>query len=290
MECSKCGTHNSEGFKFCVKCGNNLEAVNNESIKSNVPVQDSATEHKPVEETKPKEKSSFNKSNSKTINNVSLNYFKYITSFLLKPFETFKQEENKLSDTKMSLILSGIVAGAMMIINLLTSMISAIFVKTMDYSTFKYKTKIDFEGLKNLDYVSLIFKKLLIYACIIVAIAAIYYLASLVVKKSLNFIKTLSASASAIMPFAVMGMIVSPILGKIWTPLAVVSAIIGVVYSIAIFVTLINDSVKFDRKDFGIYFHSACITILVTAGYYTYINIMTSEITSQIGGYLDLLN
>ena len=62
-----------------------MEAVNNEAIESNVPVQDSATEHKPVEEAKPEEKSSFNKSNSKTINNVSLNYFKYITSFLLKP-------------------------------------------------------------------------------------------------------------------------------------------------------------------------------------------------------------
>lgn len=295
MECSKCGTYNSEGFKFCVKCGNNLEdtstndnlSENNTSVQPNlndnvVPVQQNESISS-VQHTN-------NTSNEKNTNNISLNYFRYITSFLLKPFQTFKQEENKLSDTKISLILSGIVACAMMIINLLTSMISVIFVKTMDYSTFKYKTEINFEGLKNLDYVSLIFKRLLIYAVIIAVIAGIYYLASLVVKKSLSFIKTLSISASSLMPYAVMGMVVSPILGKIWAPLAVISAVIGIVYSIAIFVVLINDNIKFDRKDFEIYFHSVCITILVTAGYYAYIKLITSEITNQMGSYLDLFS
>lgn len=295
MECSKCGTYNSEGFKFCVKCGNNLEdtSTNDNVSENSTSVQPNLNDNVvPAQqnESMSSVQHTNNTSNEKNTNNISLNYFRYITSFLLKPFQTFKQEENKLSDTKISLILSGIVACAMMIINLLTSMISVIFVKTMDYSTFKYKTEINFEGLKNLDYVSLIFKRLLIYAAIIAAIAGIYYLASLVVKKSLSFIKTLSISASSLMPYAVMCMVVSPILGKIWEPLAVISAVIGIVYSIAIFVVLINDNIKFDRKDFEIYFHSVCITILVTAGYYAYIKLITSEITNQMGSYLDLFS
>lgn len=295
MECSKCGTYNSEGFKFCVKCGNNLEdtSTNDNVSENSTSVQPNLNDNVvPAQqnESMSSVQHTNNTSNKKNTNNISLNYFRYITSFLLKPFQTFKQEENKLSDTKISLILSGIVACAMMIINLLTSMISVIFVKTMDYSTFKYKTEINFEGLKNLDYVSLIFKRLLIYAAIIAAIAGIYYLASLVVKKSLSFIKTLSISASSLMPYAVMCMVVSPILGKIWEPLAVISAVIGIVYSIAIFVVLINDNIKFDRKDFEIYFHSVCITILVTAGYYAYIKLITSEITNQMGSYLDLFS
>lgn len=295
MECSKCGTYNSEGFKFCVKCGNNLEdtSMNDNVSEDNTSVQPNLNDNVvPVQqnESMSSVQHTNNTSNEKNTNNISLNYFRYITSFLLKPFQTFKQEENKLSDTKISLILSGIVACAMMIINLLTSMISVIFVKTMDYSTFKYKTEINFEGLKNLDYVNLIFKRLLIYAVIIAVIVGIYYLASLVVKKSLSFIKTLSISASSLMPYAVMGMLVSPILGKIWEPLSVISAVIGIVYSIAIFVVLINDNIKFDRKDFEIYFHSVCITILVTAGYYAYIKLITSEITNQMGSYLDLFS
>ena len=52
----------------------------------------------------------------------------------------------------------------------------------------------------------------------------------------------------------------------------------------------INDNIKFDRKDFEIYFHSVCITILVTAGYYAYIKLITSEITNQMGSYLDLFS
>lgn len=267
MTCLNCGTFNNDDCKFCVKCGNSLE-------KSDTNVTKSVDNEVQPQQT--------------NVNNSLLNIIKYIISFVIKPFETYKNEEDKLTNTKTSLILCGIVAGAMMIINLLTSMISTIFVKHFDYSTLEYKTKLDFAGLNDLDYLGLIGKNLLIYICIIVAIAVVYYLASLVVKKSTNFIKILSISAISLIPYVVMGMLVSPILGKIWVPLSIVAAVVGIVYSIIIFVMLISDNIKFDKKDLSAYFHLACMTILGTVGYYAFIKLFTSGITNQISSYLDM--
>ena len=298
MVCPKCGTDNSEGFKFCIKCGNGLEPTRTEFVNPVVteeviveqpvqqqPQQSFNTYQQPATPQQPIQTSSVAVS---TLDNSPLNYLKYILGLLLKPFETYKSEEGKLSNVKNSLILSGIVAGAMMLINLLTAIISSVFVKTMDYSTLKMKTEFSFEGLKNLDYLSLIGKNLLIYVCIIAAIAVVYYLASLVAKKSINFMKTLSISASSLIPYVIMGMVVSPILGKIWAPLSIVATIIGAVYSIILFVLLINDNINFEKKDLCAYFHLACMTILGTTGYYAYMKLFTSGITDQIGSYLDM--
>lgn len=309
MLCPKCGTTNSEGFKFCIKCGNSLETttqnvvelVTTEEIFTEQSVEVAPTQS--VEATAApfqqpmntyqqtvQSQQSFNTSTVSAVltDNSPLNYLKYVLGLLLKPFETYKSEEGKLSNVKNSLILSGIVAGAMMLINLLTAMISSVFVKTMDFSTFKYKTEFNIEGLKNLDYLDLIVKNFLIYVCIIGVIAVVYYLASLVAKKSINFMKFVSISASSLIPYVILGMVISPILGKIWVPLSIVSTILGLVYSVILFVLLISDNIKFEKKDLYAYFHLVCMTILGTTGYYAYMKLFTSGITDQLGSYLDM--
>jgi len=223
-------------------------------------------------------------------NNLALNYLMYIVSVLLKPFQTFKEEENKLKDTKNSLILSMIIAGGMMLISLFKAMINAVIVKRMDYSTFTFKTSIEFSNLKNLDYLSLIGKNLLIYSGVILAIATIYYLASLVIKKEINFIKLLSITSTSIIPFVILGMVASPVLGKIWTPLSIIILIIGIVYSILIFIYLIKEDINFLKKDNEIYFHLVCLSILGSAGYYLCIKLLTSGVTDQISDYLELFS
>lgn len=291
MNCSNCGTFNNGGFKFCIKCGNSLEppaptaaeSVATEEFLAEQPVETAQTQS-----VQPQQ--SFNTTTVPTvpIDSGPLNYLKYVLGLLLKPFETYKSEEGKLSNAKTSLILSGIVSGAMMLINLIKSMISVVFVKRLYYITLQYKTSFEFSNLKELDYLSLIGKNLLIYVCIIFAIAVVYYLASLVAKKSINFMKTLSISASSLIPYVIMGTLVSPILGKIWTPLSIVATIAGAVYSIIIFVLLIGDNIQFDKKDFSAYFHLVCMTIIGTAGYYAYMKLFTSGITNQISDYLDM--
>ena len=309
MICPNCNAENMYGSKYCIKCGNILETVNpmngqasninNQMISANSNIQPSQpiSANSNIQLNQPMSANSNIQPNQSIINNpqqmtstsnIKLNYLKYIVGILFKPFKQFKEEENKFYDTKTAIIFSLIVSGIMMLIELVTSMISAIFVKTMDYSVFQYKTTIEFSNLKNLDYLSLIGKNLLIYAGIIIVIALVYYLAGLVLKKTVNFIKLLSISATSILPYIVLGMIVSPLIGKIWLPLSIVAMVIGIVYSIIIFLNLINDEFKFDNVDTKIYFYVICFSILGVAGYYLYVNLLMSGVSTDINDILNM--
>lgn len=295
-KCPNCGFQNGISSKFCMSCGTSLEVVTTEPVQTNITVQSVEQQPAQQEQVQPvtvqqpvTQQMQIEQpiTSNVAVNNSPLNYLMYIIMVLLKPFKCFKEEESKLANTKTALIFSGIIAVIMMGIDLLKAMISAVFVKSMNYDTFQIESKFDISGLKNLDYLNLIGKNLLIYAGIIAAIALIYYLAGLVIKKNVNFIKLLSITATSIIPYIVLGMIASPILGKIWAPLTMVALIVGAIYSIVIFLTLINEEIKFDNNDMRIYFHLICLSILVIAGYYLFMNMLTSSITSD---YDDLLN
>lgn len=306
MICPKCGANNIDGSSFCIKCGTNLkempqmtqQPINNMPTQNVQPQNNQVAQmaaqpvtniQQPVINNQPQtinQQPVINQNNA-NVNNSPLNYLTYIINVLLKPFKTFKEEETKLCNPKNSLIFSAIVAVAMMLITLFKAMISSIFVKTIDYSTYEYKTTVNFSQLKNLDWVGLLVKNLLIFAGVIVAIALIYYIVSLMFKKSTNFIKMLSVSATSLIPYIGLGMIVSPILGKIWTPLSIIATVIGAVYSLLIFINLMNEDLVFDNVDLKIYFHLICLSILGSAGYYLYMKLMFSSVSKDLN---DLLN
>lgn len=306
MICPKCGANNIDGSSFCIKCGTNLkempqmtqQPINNMPTQNVQPQNNQVAQmaaqpvtniQQPVINNQPQtinQQPVINQNNA-NVNNSPLNYLTYIINVLLKPFKTFKEEETKLCNPKTSLIFSAIVAVAMMLITLFKAMISSIFVKTIDYSTYEYKTTVNFSQLKNLDWVGLLVKNLLIFAGVIVAIALIYYIVSLIFKKSTNFIKMLSVSATSLIPYIGLGMIVSPILGKIWTPLSIIATVTGAVYSLLIFINLMNEDLIFDNVDLKIYFHLICLSILGSAGYYLYMKLMFSSVSKDLN---DLLN
>lgn len=309
--CTNCGAVNNSASNFCIKCGapltngsevnnvvqmptmenstvNNIEpAAPGNPVVGGTPVEQVNNMAQPIQNQVPQ----YN--NVQTISSSPLNYLMFIVAMLLKPFQCFKEEESKLTDTKTALILSGIVAGGMMLINLLKEMISVVFAKTMDLTTLSYKTTVDFSRLENLDYVDLIFKNLLIYAGVILAVTVVYFLASLIMKKQINFIKMLAITSSSIIPFVVLGMVAAPILGALYSPLSIILTIVGAIYSLIILIALVKDQITFEKKDMEIYFHAACISILGVAAYYFIVNLVIKSITSgiadQIGNYLDFL-
>lgn len=287
MICPKCGTNNNDGSSFCIRCGANL-IENNMTPQPNNNVQNNEYLEQPINQpmnnqtVQPQINSLSYQQPINSVNNTQLDYFNYMFNAFLKPVECFKKEENKFNDTKTSIIFSSIIAVIIMIINLIKTMISAILTKSFDYTTFKTKTTIDFSKLKDLNYLDLIGKQLLIYAGIILVIALVYYLASLVIKKQTIFTKMLAISATSVMPFVILGMVISPILGKIWTPLSIISLVIGVVYSLLIFITLINKDITFDNEDKKIYFNLVCLSILVSALYYVYIKLLISSKVSDL--------
>lgn len=191
----------------------------------------------------------------------SLHYFSYMIAFVLKPFQTFKEERNKLENTKISLILSGIVVCIMTILNLITSMISAVYVKhTSWFSETTYSW--EWANLKNVNYIGLIFKNFLIYAIILVGIAGLFYIANLIVKKKLKFQESLSITASATLPMIFCCMVLATILGFIYAPLAFIVSIIGVIYSFLIFHELINYCLELEGNK-RIYVNTICYGLII---------------------------
>lgn len=293
MNCQRCGCNLNLNTNFCTACGepinNMVNEVNTrpEYNEKNTITNDNINV---IAQNDLNSKIEANMVQNIASENKLLNFFKYIIQFLIKPVSTFKNEENKLEDTKNSFIFAGIVSLIMMLIGLFSKIINTIFVKEIDFATGKFKTTIDFSCLEDLDWINLIFRNLLIYAAIILGITIVYYLATLVVKKSVSFTKTLSIASSSILPYIALGMLISPILGNIWEPLSVITMIGGIIYSVIIFYTLIRKEILFEDLDLEIYFHLACMTILGSAGYYIVVNLLMNAIENDLNSYLNMFN
>lgn len=318
MNCPNCGASNIDNSSFCVECGakltepqphqtnnvvnptvQNINQTSKPNIQSEINVQNPVQDNSIGKVSNESNQSNTVNNTANPVNNVnsasnsaaksvSLNYFMYIIAILLRPFKCFKEEEGKMSDIKNSIIFSSIIAVSMMLINLIKSMIFVIFKKSYSLFSSGSKFTIDFSRLKTLDYASLILKNLLIYAGTIAAIALVYYLAGLIVKKSVNYIKMLSISATSLVPFVLLSMVISPILGAIWEPLAIVATVVGAVYSLLIFMNLVNEDIKFENVDKKIYFHLICLSILAIAGFYVYMSLLDSTISSGFSNLFDL--
>ena len=294
MICKNCGTNNIDGTNFCIKCGSSLKTIQPEPIMANsnqsinmaqtagtnvigavagMPNQgmQPTFEQQPMNNQQPV-------NNGAAINAEPLNYFKFMVAMFLKPFSSFKKEEEKLTNPSTSLIFSVIIAVIMVLVSIIKTILNVVIVKS--YSS---KTSLEFERLKYIKWGELIGRNLLIYVGIIVAIALVYYILSLVFKKNSNFIKLLSISASAQIPFIVLSMIVSPLLGYIWNPLSLIAMVLGVFYTIIIMYELINDDLNFEG-DMKIYFNMICWGILVVSGYYALLKMYVgASVFSLIG-------
>jgi hypothetical protein len=152
-----------------------------------------------------------------------------------------------------------------------------------------YTTTWNWSNLKELNYLNLIGKNFLMYAGAIVAIALTFFLASLIIKKEINFIKSLSIAATSVIPAVVGAMILSPILSLMYAPLGIIISVVGLVYSIIILYELVNTELKLEGEQ-KVYFNLICFGILGCMGYYAYVNLIAESVSSELSGLLDLFN
>ena len=292
MTCPNCGTNNVDGSSFCIKCGANLNPTQS-TIQTSVETNQNVNNMNLQQQLQPQTNNAQTNNNqqvqpiaTETSSSAStLNYLMYIIAIILKPLKTFKEEESKLNNSKISFVLTFVVSGVMTIINLINTIF--VTVRVANYSwTDGYKYSWQWSNIKNIKWIEVIGRNFLIYAGIIFVVAIVFYLGGLIIKKQVSFIKLLSISATAVIPAIIGIMILSPLAGKIWSPLSIVFMVVGAVYSFVILYELINGELKLEG-DTKVYFNLICIGILAIVGYYAYMRLLMSSITGGLDNIMD---
>lgn len=316
MICNKCGVTNNPESKFCVGCGSPLEIQNlntttkvqPEGITPNMNMQNTgvASFTTVPEQTgvnpsmnnmnngtteQQVNSGGFNDANENTMRgssgNVTLQtYFSILISILLKPYTALKQEGEKLNTFKSSFVLSLFISVFGVLINLIQTIWAVVRVKSYDYTARKYVTKFVFENIKDIKFVKVIGQNFLIYLGIIFAIACVFYIASLIIKKQLNFSKVLGMAAISVVPLFLSTLLFSPLLGMISSYLSTGISLIGGIYTILLTYEGMNEELQL-KENQKYYFNLICFSILGIAAYYLYMKFFM-DIGGNLGDLLDL--
>ena len=283
MICPKCGQDNNDGSTFCIKCGTNLkvqELKNEEEVTAAETTSAPEPTPEPVVEPAapaPEAPAAPVAAAPKT----GFNLFAYVIAAFLKPFTSFKKEEDNLKDAKTAFTFAGIMVAALTVVNFIFKAIDAVFTKQLDMNTFKMKTVVDFGNMGNLDYVDIFVKYPLIVAGVILGIAGLVYIAKLIIKKETNYIKNVSIVTTALIPYLLCTLIVTTIFSWIWSYLGIAVGIASLVYIIAIFTTLINSDLDL-KEDARIYFNLAIFATLFIAAYIIVMEVVKASLISGL--------
>lgn len=283
MNCLNCGATNNVGSKFCIKCGKSLEDTQTLSEQS---INNTSVHNETESQVNTATPQSVNTNGISTAKVTFIEYFFIILAVILKPFTTFKEELNKFNSFKNSAVMSLIVSGSATLINLIKTMLNSVMVKSYDWSSGGFKTALKLENLKEIKYLEVIGKNFLIYLCVIVAIAGIYYIASLILKKQVNFSRLLSVSAIAVVPILICSLVLSPLLSLVWAKLAVPITLIGSIYTLILAYEGMNSEILLEGNA-KYYFNLVCLSILGISAYYLFLKLFISSIS---GGLENILN
>lgn len=287
MICQNCGTQNADNSKFCIKCGMpiNVNNVQNDNKPINVQQESSmnVTQQQPMNINVGINNISQNTNHAidKTIKNEDVKirfveYFLIILAILLKPFTAIGDKINKFNGFKNSAILSLIVSLIAMFIVFIKTIISTVRVTTGGFFS-EPKTEWIWENLKDIDFIKIIGTNLLVFLGIIFAIACVYYIAGLIVKKQSNFSRLLGISAISVVPMLLCALLLSPLFTMIYAPLGMVITIIGAVYTLIIIYETINNEISLEGNA-KYYFNLICLSILLIAGYYVYMKFFMASV------------
>lgn len=204
--------------------------------------------------------------------------FTFILACLLKPITAIKNKINEYADVKSAGLLVILVSLCRMIIGLLNAMIQIIFVKQRNFLKGTTSLTVSFDGLKNLDYFSLIVKQFIGFIIVVAAVAGVYYVVSCVMKKTVNYFKLVSITTVSFIPMFIAGLLAT-IIGYIYIPLSVFVVFASLVYSVITFVKSVNDELKLEG-DMTVYIQTICLTIVFVITYYVLSNYITGLIGS----------
>lgn len=287
MICIKCGAKNKKGAAFCSKCGNALEVIEEKKVtKKKIEKKEEVKEETPVENVNViEEKTGVDFENKKDDITITIDKQKYISLWnyivdgIFRPITTNEKtlkDGNDMEEAITRVFKVGVVG---MLVNLVMTMIRSIFVKTPTLDGFK--TVIDVTGLKELDYLSLIFKNLIIYLIIMCLVACIYYLGSLVLKKELKFENLLTISANSFIEVIATFIFLYQIVVLFSVKLSIVVLILGMILYMLVLTKNISKEIKLNDPNKEILFHVCSLGLLLLIA----VQSIESWVTTYLNGF-----
>lgn len=308
MICPKCGTENSQEYRFCVKCGGDLSSsINNNMMNNN---QNNLTgiygmpanNNNQVPDNNSSNTFGFNLNNNQPTNNgintnqatmsnsnntsslpVNQNLFKTILNSIIKPISTTKEELTIFDNFKTAGLTAALVVALATIITLVTIIISIVRVQRI----FSDEIVWEWDRLKYFDFFKTSGTIFLIFAGAIVLLAGTYYVASLITKKKAKFQNLLATCAISILPAIISISILSPILSKIYLPLGLIISGVGIIYTIVILFEHINKELSLDNNK-KIYVNIASVAAFLLVAYFVGTKIMSEIIKTDISSISDI--
>lgn len=265
MICKKCGAKNKKGASFCSKCGNELIVEEVKKTKKTVVKEEEVKEEPKV--TKIEEETGVdieNKSEDITITIDKQKYislWNYIVDGILKPISTNEKtlKEDKTPEESITRVFKVGVVG--MLVNLVMTMVRSIFVKTPTMDGFK--TVIDVTALKDLDYLSLIFKNVIVYLIFMTLVACIYFLASLVIKKEMKIETLLTISANSFIEIIATIIFLYQLVSIFSVKISFVVLLLGMILYVLVLTKNISKEIKLNDPNKEILFHVCSLGLLL---------------------------
>lgn len=308
MICKKCQNEIQDNIKFCTNCGTPVTyetEVSGVLTKENIINDDSLTNQNiQSQETQLNTSNAINISSqsssitqqsttNNTQNNQTINtkinsdsIIKTILASIIKPISNIKNNNNILSSISNSFILLGIVSVMTMVINLVVTVLKTLFTKSQAcFMGYCYGEELSIaEKFKSIAWWPLIWQYVVIPAGIILLITCVYYIVSLIFKKTLNFPKLLGITTLSIVPALIVYVLISPIIGLMWAPGSIILIISGMLYSMSILFINLDKELNFENKDKFILFNLISVFVIILIVYLVGTQIISSQISSSLGG------
>ena len=259
MKCKNCGHENELTSRYCIKCGVEIAKTQIEENASRQ--EESVNESQKQEYIKPVNKPKQAK---------DINYLMLLKSILLTPITAIKANVDKFNNMKFSILFTVIISGVITVIKFLTSIFSVLINKKYNWLTGERSISWNWEAIKKIKWFEIINKNLFFYVGVLLAIAAVYYLSSLIVKKNASFQRLLGIASISIIPMIILTFVISPIMGIISSTLGFLISVVGIIYTILLLIDGINRELKFEDEDARLYTNLICLCILASGIFYTY--------------------
>lgn len=210
----------------------------------------------------------------------------YLTMLLKNPMDGIEDKSSKkLEDIKFSGLLFIIVVFISSFIGFISSLINIVYSDEKIMVSDGSMSNFVWERLEYYNLFEFFADNLIIYSGIILAISVVYFVGAIIIKKTLDFPKTLGIVSAVLAPSYVMALIVVPILSKISIYCGVFAMFIAMFYPVLILVKYFSDKLKLNNSQY-VFVNLICISLILLITGYILKTVLVSALTSSIVGSL----